>query len=86
MTFEQATILRDTFSRLSNEAALSLRSISGVGSGPMGLTPDNVKFSPEYRAAKIAFDCAFRNLQAFNKRYVREYKTELRAQKRAKYG
>ena len=86
MTFEQATILRDTFSRLSNEAAISLRSIPGVGSGPMGLTPDNVKFSPEYRSAKAAFDHAFANLQAFNKRYVKEYRKELMSQKRAKYG
>ena len=31
-----------------------------------GLTPDAVKFSPEYRAAKSGFDRAFQALRKFN--------------------
>jgi len=44
----------------------ALKAISG--GGPMGLTPDNVKTSPEYRAAKRAYDTAFSRLRTFNSR------------------
>lgn len=37
--------------------------------GPMGMTPDEVKFSPEYRAAKEAADRAFAALRHFNTIY-----------------
>lgn len=37
--------------------------------GSMGLTPDHVKLSPEYRAAKGAFDKAFAALRYFNTIY-----------------
>ena len=85
MTFEQATALRDTFNRLVDETSATLRAIPGVGSGPMGLTPDAVKFSPEFRAADLAFKYAFANLRAFNDRYTKEFKKEVRAARRAKY-
>ncbi len=35
--------------------------------GPMGLTPDDVKSSPEYRKAKADYDKSFHALQYFNK-------------------
>jgi hypothetical protein len=34
--------------------------------GPMGLTPDEVKFSPEYQAAKRTYWIAFKRLRQFN--------------------
>jgi len=34
--------------------------------GPMGMTPDAVKFSPEYRAAKAAYQKAFEAVRSFN--------------------
>lgn len=34
--------------------------------GPMGLTPDSVKGSAEYCAAKLEFDRAFAALRKFN--------------------
>lgn len=34
--------------------------------GTMGLTPDAVKSSPEYRAAKLRYAAAFNQLRAFN--------------------
>lgn len=38
--------------------------------GPMGLTPDTVKSTPEYRAAKQEYARAFEALRAFNTRHV----------------
>ena len=46
-------------------ASLALKAFT---KGPTGLTPDHVKFSPEYRAAKLAFDQAFARMRAFNSR------------------
>lgn len=37
--------------------------------GSMGLTPDHIKFSPEYRATKAACDKAFAALRHFNTIY-----------------
>lgn len=39
--------------------------------GAMGLTPDAVKASPEWKAAKNRYDRAFAALRAFNSKRVR---------------
>lgn len=52
--------------------------------GPMGLTPDHVRATPEFRAAKQAFDIAFANLRAFNAHFTKFYAAELRAERRAR--
>ena len=50
--------------------------------GPTGLTPDHVKFSPEYRAAKSTFDTHFNRLRNFNKTFVKTFKKEITADRR----
>lgn len=62
-----------------------LREIPGVGSGPMGLTPDAIKASPEYRAAKAAYDKAFAALRAFNGKYVKLFKAEISAERAERF-
>ncbi len=52
--------------------------------GPMGLTPDDVKASDTYKAAKKSFDIAFADLRSFNTIYVKKYKKELAAERKAK--
>ncbi len=47
-------------------ASDALNAIPGLSSGPMGLTPDSVRSSPEYRAARAASDRAFQALRRFN--------------------
>lgn len=41
--------------------------------GAMGLTPDAIKSSPEFRAAKEAYNRAFAELRAFNADFVKRY-------------
>lgn len=65
-------------------AGKRLGSINGVGSGPMGLTPDSVKFSPEYREARAAYDRASSMARAFNGAFVREYRRELAEERAAR--
>lgn len=44
---------------------------------PNGLTPDHVKQTPEWQAAKSAFDRAFSKVRAFNALYTKKFKKEL---------
>ena len=54
--------------------------------GTMGLTPDAVATTPEYRAAKARFQKAFARLRAFNAVYVKRFAKELRAERDIRYG
>lgn len=65
-------------------ASRNFKSIPGVGSGPMGLTPDDVRARPDYHVAKQAMDKAFAELRAFNAVYVKRYKNELAAERKIK--
>lgn len=46
----------------------ALKTVDGVGSGPMGMTPDAVRNTDEYRNAKLARDRAFTALRNHNAR------------------
>jgi len=48
---------------------------------PMGLIPDAVRATPEYRTAKSRFDKAFARLRAFNGIFVKRFAKELRAER-----
>ena len=78
INFQTATVMRDAFEAQMKEAAKALKSIPGVGTGTMGLTPDHVKASPEYRAAKARYDWDWDNYRKFNGWYVRHFAKELR--------
>lgn len=51
---------------------------------PNGLTPDSVKFSPEFKTAKAAFNSAFAASRAFHGTYNKKFKKELIAERDAK--
>lgn len=80
-------IAKTTASLLNSDydsAIRNLKTIPGVGSGPMGLTPDDVRARPDYRIAKEAMDKAFAELRAFNAVYVKRYKKELAQERKLK--
>ncbi len=66
----------------------ALRSIPGVGSGPLGTTPEAFKMSPEYKKAKAEYDSAFRGLRAINSvlnsKFKKQYMAHIRANREAK--
>jgi hypothetical protein len=47
------------------------------GGGPMGLTPEAVRATPEWKAAKVAANKAFAAFRAFNADYVPRFKREI---------
>jgi hypothetical protein len=51
------------------EASKRLRSVPGLSKGPMGLTPDGVKQTKEYRLAKAHYEKCHATLRAFNKMF-----------------
>jgi GH24 family phage-related lysozyme (muramidase) len=81
--FEKCTETKARFEACMNDAAKSLKSVEGVGTGTMGLTPDHVKATASYKKAKAKFDWEFANLRAYNAWYVKEFKKELQQLRRA---
>lgn len=86
MSYAEAKAVRDELEKARNDAANALQRLPGIGTCQMGLTPDSVKQSPAYRAARRAYGQRHADLAAFNARFVKEYATEIaadRARRRA---
>lgn len=81
MTYAIAKAVKAELEKARDDASRALSAIAGVGSGSMGLTPDQIKQSPEYRAARRAYVQRHADLAAFNARFVKQYATELAAER-----
>jgi hypothetical protein len=82
MTYEAAKAIKAELEARVTIASAAIRSVKGAGSGAMGLTPDAVKFSPEYQAAKRAYDKAHDDMRKFNATFLRLYGREYQAERR----
>ena len=71
---------------IEKEMAAAEEGMRAFPRGTMGLPPENVRLSPEYRAAKARTDKAFARLRAFNAVYVKRFAKELRAERAKRYG
>jgi hypothetical protein len=69
---------------LEKEMAEAEAVIRAFPRGAMGLPPESVRLSPEYRAAKARTDKAFARLRAFNGVFVKRFAKELRAERDAR--
>lgn len=77
LEFNAYRLARDTLERRMTAASKAWNSIPGIGSGIMGLTPDSVKQSPEYRQAAAECKAAHKALGELNGRNVKRFKAEL---------
>lgn len=59
----------------------ALREI-GLGTGPMGFTPEHILSSPAFQQAKQAYGSAFQALRAFNRVFVKRFKKEYAEERR----
>lgn len=84
LAFEILKERRDNIERQVKEASERLNAIPGIGSGPMGLTPDSVKQSLEYRMANHAYRDAHARLRGINTVLTRGFADELREERRQK--
>ena len=56
---------------------------TGTGTGAMGLTPDHIKQSIEYRSARAKYNQAHDALAYFNRFFCRHFKREIAADRAA---
>jgi hypothetical protein len=73
MEFLEAKAKADALWKAHEDAAAPL---DRFARGPMGLTPDAVRSSPEWKAAYAAERKAFAELRAYNAWYVKAFKKE----------
>ena len=76
--FEEAKAEEALVEKEMSEAQAAL---DGFPRGPTGLTPDAVKETPEWQAAKALANKAFARLRAFNAVFVKRFAKELRAER-----
>jgi len=76
MTYASAKAHQDKLTAACTEAGKALKAYPR---NAIGLTPDHVKASPEWRRARRAYDLAFAELRAFNAGFVKTYAKEYRA-------
>lgn len=82
MNYQQAKARKAELEAAQHEASRALSAISG--GGPMGLTPDHVKTTPEWQARRVSWDRAWTALRAFNGWYVKTFAAEIKAERRAR--
>jgi hypothetical protein len=82
MNYQTAKAKAESLWQANKDAAAVL---DAFPRGPMGLTPDSVKATPEWKAARKACDETFEALRAFNSFYVKTFKAEIQADRLAKY-
>jgi len=81
MTFAEAQAKAD---ELWNASTATGRALAAFPTGPMGLTPDAVRATPEWKAAYAANESAMTALRDFNGPYTKKFKKEIIAARDAK--
>lgn len=80
VTFEQALLIKDQLDAAHDAIVWP----EGCGTGPMGLTPDHIKFSPEFRKARAASQNILAIMRKFNQVFSKRFKKEIIAHRDAK--
>lgn len=81
-TYDQDKAHQDSLYALLNAKDSALQAFP---KGAMGLTPDSVKVSTLYRAAKAEYEIAFQAVRKFNAVFTKQYRKEIAASRKAKY-
>lgn len=66
------------------EAAVEMadKALKNFPRNSIGLTPDEVKSTPEFQCAKKDYSNAFNDLRNFNTNFVKEFKNEIRNERK----
>lgn len=81
MTYAAAKAERD---RLELAAKAASDAIRAFPVGPTGITPDHVKTTPEWQAARLAYSQAHGRLAGFNAVFTAQYRDEIRAERKVR--
>lgn len=85
MNYEEAKVYKANLEAINDAASEALQAFDSLGKSSMGMTPDDVKVMSEYQAAKKAYDVSFNNLRNFNGQFMKVFKKEVQADRKAKY-
>jgi hypothetical protein len=80
-TFSGAKQVRDHLEMVYIDTLKELMKVSGPDRGSMGLTPDHIKKTPEWRAAYYANQFAMNNATKHNAFMVKHFKNEMKAER-----
>jgi hypothetical protein len=79
-TFDQARHVADL---LWDKAEKASKVLEKYPRGPMGMTPDHIKATFQWRLDKAGSDAAIENMRTFNKWYIKYYKRQIYAYRQA---
>lgn len=82
MTYAEAKAKFDEFNAAVERASKALQVFP---KGPMGLTPDDVKALPEWRAARVTYANASTQCRDFTRFFLKAFGKEYRAERRARF-
>lgn len=85
MNYQEAKAYKTNLEAINDAASDALQAFDKLGKSSMGMTPDHVKAMPEYQAAKLAYAVSFNNLRNFNGQFMKVFKKEIQADRKAKY-
>lgn len=85
MNYQEAKAYKANLEAINDAASEALQAFDKLGKSSMGMTPEHVKAMPEYQAAKKAYDISFNNLRNFNGQFMKVFKKEVQADRKAKY-
>lgn len=81
MTYSEAKAIRDQLEAIATRHSDKL---NRYPRGPMGLTPDHIKASDQWRADYRAYHVAAARFREYNRRFAKAYKAEIRAERDAR--
>ena len=82
MNFNEATRMYKAINLATDQSSKALQVFPKSSSG---LISDDIRSTPEFKAAKLAYDLAFQKQREFNKWYNKAFKKELAVIRKAKY-
>lgn len=74
--YSEAKAHRD---RLDTHVSALSKTLNAFPKGAMGMTPEGVKASAEFKKVKSEFDGAFAKLRKFNGKFSKVYKADIKA-------
>ena len=81
-TYEEAKRIKDQLGAVCDEHSKKLQVFPR---GPMGLTPDHVKASTEYKKATADYAASNQRAKAYNQLFLKKYKKEYAAERANRY-
>lgn len=82
MNYAEAIAKKTALESECANASAAFNAVAGAGSSAFGMTPDAVKFGPEYRAASARYKMAHAALREFNGWFLKNHGAEYKRQRR----